>query len=66
MVEPSQGMEEEMKHLPMWGSASMTSAPHSEDGTGQQSAGRPKLSTASMYGTQVSWSISETRKTAKS
>ena len=55
-----------MKHLPICGSASSTRAPHSEEGTGQQSAGRPKLSTASMYGTQVSWSISETRNTAKS
>ena len=66
MVEPSHGMELEMKHLPICGSASSTRAPHSEEGTGQQSAGRPKLSTASMYGTQVSWSISETRNTAKS
>ena len=48
MVEPSQGMEEEMKHLPIWGRASMTSAPHSEEGTGQVSAGRPKDSTASI------------------
>ena len=39
----------------------MTSAPHSDVGTGQVSAGRPKDSTASMYGMQVSWSISETQ-----
>ena len=48
MTEPSHGMELEMKHAPMWGSASSTSAPHSEDGTGQVSAGRPNDSTASI------------------
>ena len=63
MVEPSQGMELEIKQEPMWGSASITSAPHSEEGTGQVSAGRPKDYTASMYGMQVSWSISDTRNT---
>ena len=41
----------------------MTRAPHSEEGTGQVSAGRPKDSTESIYGTQVSWSISDTRNT---
>ena len=41
MVEPSQGMEEEMNSEPMSGRASMTSAPHSEEGTGQVSEGRP-------------------------
>ena len=41
MVEPSQGMELEMNREPMSGSASMTRAPHSEDGTGQVSEGRP-------------------------
>ena len=34
MVEPSQGMEEEMKQEPMCGRASTTSAPHSEVGNG--------------------------------
>ena len=43
MVEPSQGMELEMKHAPMLGRESFTIAPHSEEGTGQQSAGRPKV-----------------------
>ena len=41
MVEPSQGMEEERKQEPMCGRASITSAPHSEEGTGQVSEGRP-------------------------
>ncbi len=41
MVEPSQGMELEMNREPMSGRALMTSAPHSEDGTGQVSEGRP-------------------------
>ena len=55
MVEPSQGMELEMKPEPMSGRASMTSAPHSEEGTGQQSAGRPKDSTASNYRWMISY-----------
>ena len=63
MVEPSHGIEDEIKQEPRCGRASITSAPHSDDGTGHVSAGRPKDSTASIYGTQVSWSISETRKT---
>ena len=54
MVEPSQGMELEIKQEPICGRASSTRAPHSEVGTGQVSEGRPYDSTASIYGIQAS------------